>query len=276
MRWVYLIAGTYFLLVIMFLSFGFGKIIYLMVGVDSWGYFKDIVEMCSWVSAVCGLYLAIKTYKDSESEKRLLRAEDALNEFKQFFLESSSIIEKRSEIIGSYHKFRERLKFISQSDANDLELALKNFSKTELKRIRLNRIFEIDPKYADIGTWGSNCSPEQFKEDVLPGVGLALFKSNLLVGSMLNIQGSAFDVLSILISCANKDAYFEYTYVDRNGERWWKNQANYPSFPENQKLNGDQDVFSLIHFEVIPAAVLYFYSFGRDKQKIIDDIKKSN
>lgn len=276
MRWIYLIVGAYFFLVMLFLSFGFGKIIFLMLGDSSWDYFKDLIEIASWVATIFGAYgvfLATRAYRDSENDKKILRVERLLEELKMDLLfDLNQLRARRWEIKFNFSKLNQAIKKLPVEGRLSYEEFLAVFCKSKLEQIKLNHLFKINSDVPELDDWNESSSYEDFTGKILPAVAKCFYDSNLISNSMLVTEDSGIGIMDLLIMYAYRDAYQEYTYVDDNGERWWKNRNGYPDWPDEKTLSGDQDIYSINQFGLVPAVVLYLKWFGREKNRILSHV----
>lgn len=273
MRWVYIFVGVYFFLLLILIVIGVGKIISLLTGFESWNYLKDFIEIGSWVATVVGGYgvlLAARAYKDGEEDKKLVKLDKLLIDLKELLLDCNSLIDRRSEIVFSFLKFDRAVSGVSHENSFAYRNDLAAFCKSTLRKIQLKHIFKIPPTVDCSITAPPGMSPKYFRDEILPKVGAIFCRSELFCNNLLHVEDSAFEVMNYIIRWANREAYIDYTYVDREGGRYWKNDNDYFGSPDVIKLKGDQDLFSYIHFEAVPAAILYFYCFGRDRLTIIE------
>lgn len=143
MRWIKYIVILYFLGLLGLFYFGLGKIASLMFSEGWWSFVKDSSAICAAFATCLALYLAVKTYMESDRQRRFLVAKDALSTIKNHLSELNGLVDKRWEINDAFYKFENRLSFLSLSDQAELTDELSAFSKTLLRKVLPHHIFPI-------------------------------------------------------------------------------------------------------------------------------------
>ena len=232
MHWFLLVAIAYFFLIVLFLSFGMGKIFFLMAGADAWTYLKDVLEVVTWGATVGGIYLAVKTYISSEYDKKLIIAKDSLGHLINQLDNLDRFYSAKWEIINGFSDFENRLDGLKNKERRELVDRLSALSKTLLKRLRPHHIFPMSLK--DYPRKGANIFEISVNGEVSPFEGEDSFVNTvkalarvlwvndkvmeLKAGFFVKDAESSYDVLMKVIQYAQPYAYDYFANKQKIGE----------------------------------------------------------